>query len=84
MLKRICISDTVGPRPSDRRPMNWPIFAPTGGCCCCPPWRVPIGVISALVAKALLWLIAVITNLAFFHRFSAHRRCRRTITWAGG
>jgi CIC family chloride channel protein len=31
---------------------------------------VPIGVISALVAKALLWLIAVITNLAFFHRFS--------------
>lgn len=32
---------------------------------------LPIGVISALVAKGLLWLIAVITNLAFFHRFSA-------------
>jgi chloride channel protein, CIC family len=30
----------------------------------------PIGVISALVAKALLWLIAVITNLLFFHHFS--------------
>jgi H+/Cl- antiporter ClcA/CBS domain-containing protein len=32
---------------------------------------LPIGVIGALVAKALLWLIAVITNLAFFQRFSA-------------
>lgn len=31
---------------------------------------VPIGIISALVAKALLWLIAVVTNLAFFQRFS--------------
>jgi CIC family chloride channel protein len=30
----------------------------------------PIGAISALVAYALLWLIAVITNLAFYHRFS--------------
>lgn len=32
---------------------------------------VPIGLISAFVAKALLWLIAVITNLALFHRWSA-------------
>ena len=32
---------------------------------------VPIGVIGALVAKALLWLIAVITNAAFFHRLSS-------------
>src|SRR5581483_6180081 len=32
---------------------------------------LPIGAIGALVAKALLWLIAVITNLAFFLRFSA-------------
>jgi H+/Cl- antiporter ClcA/CBS domain-containing protein len=32
---------------------------------------VPIGVIGAFVAQALLWLIAVITNAAFFHRFSA-------------
>ncbi|HZR19744.1 MAG TPA: chloride channel protein [Verrucomicrobiae bacterium] len=32
---------------------------------------VPIGLISALVAKGLLWLIAAITNLAFFLRFSA-------------
>jgi CIC family chloride channel protein len=30
---------------------------------------VPIGVISALVAKGLLWLIALITNLAFFHHW---------------
>jgi H+/Cl- antiporter ClcA/CBS domain-containing protein len=32
---------------------------------------VPIGAIGACVAKALLWLIAAITNLAFFHCFSA-------------
>ena len=31
---------------------------------------VPAGIIGALVAKALLWLIAAITNLSFFHRFS--------------
>jgi H+/Cl- antiporter ClcA/predicted transcriptional regulator len=31
---------------------------------------VPIGLISAGVAKALLWLIALITNLAFFHRWA--------------
>jgi len=36
---------------------------------------VPIGVIAALVAKALLWLIAVITNLVFLSGF--HRRRRR-------
>lgn len=32
---------------------------------------IPIGIISALVAKVLLWLIAVITDLSFFQRFSA-------------
>jgi H+/Cl- antiporter ClcA/CBS domain-containing protein len=32
---------------------------------------VPVGLIAALMAKALLWLIAVITNLAFFHCVSA-------------
>ncbi len=32
---------------------------------------IPIGVIGALVARALLWLIAVFTNLSFFHRLSA-------------
>ena len=32
---------------------------------------VPIGAISALVAKALIWLIAVITNAAFFLRWSS-------------
>jgi CIC family chloride channel protein len=31
---------------------------------------IPIGIISALVAKVLLWLIAEITNLVFFQRFS--------------
>src|ERR1039458_828960 len=31
---------------------------------------VPIGIIGTLVAKALLWLIAVITNLSFFHVLS--------------
>lgn len=30
-----------------------------------------IGAFSAWVAYALIWLIAVITNLAFYHRFSA-------------
>jgi len=30
-----------------------------------------IGAVSALVAYALLWLIAAITNLAFYHRLSA-------------
>ena len=28
-----------------------------------------VGVMSALVAKALMWLIAVITNFCYFHRF---------------
>jgi chloride channel protein, CIC family len=32
---------------------------------------VPIGAISATLAKALIWLIAVISNLFFFLRFSA-------------
>jgi chloride channel protein, CIC family len=32
---------------------------------------LPIGAIAAVVAKALLWLIAVITNLAFFHVLSS-------------
>ncbi len=31
---------------------------------------LPIGAIGALVAKCLLWLIAAITNLAYFHRFA--------------
>jgi H+/Cl- antiporter ClcA/CBS domain-containing protein len=32
---------------------------------------LPVGAIGALVAKALLWLIAVFTNAAFFLRFSS-------------
>jgi chloride channel protein, CIC family len=31
-----------------------------------------IGVAAALVAAALVWLIAVITNLAYYQRFSSH------------
>jgi H+/Cl- antiporter ClcA len=33
-------------------------------------FALPVGVISAFVAKALLWLIGEITNLVFFQRFS--------------
>ena len=32
---------------------------------------LPVGAISAVVAKALLWLIAEITNIVFFQRFSS-------------
>ena len=32
---------------------------------------VVIGAIGSLVAYALIWLIAAITNLAFYHRFYA-------------
>jgi H+/Cl- antiporter ClcA len=32
---------------------------------------IPVGLISALLAKALLWLIAEITNIVFFQRFSS-------------
>lgn len=31
---------------------------------------VPVGIIAAIVAKVLLWLIALITNLAFFQQLS--------------
>lgn len=31
---------------------------------------IPIGAIAAVVAKVLIWLIAVITNAVFFFRFS--------------
>ena len=30
-----------------------------------------VGVMSALVADALVWLIGVITNFAYYHRFSS-------------
>ena len=33
-------------------------------------FAVPVGAISAVVAKGMLWLIALITNLSFYHRFS--------------
>src|SRR5574338_959598 len=34
------------------------------------PMAAVIGVIAALVARALVWLIAIITNLVYYHRFS--------------
>src|SRR5690242_14639677 len=34
------------------------------------PMAAVIGVLGAFVARALVWLIAVITNLAYYHRFS--------------
>jgi len=33
---------------------------------------IGIGAVGALVADALIWLIAVITNLAYYQRFSSH------------
>jgi len=32
---------------------------------------IVVGVLSAITAKALVWLIAVFTNLTFFQRFSS-------------
>ena len=32
---------------------------------------IPVGIVSAFVAKALLWLIAEITNVVFFQRFGS-------------
>ena len=32
---------------------------------------IPIGALSAVVAKVLIWLIAIITNFSFFFRFSS-------------
>ncbi|HEY5078438.1 MAG TPA: chloride channel protein, partial [Opitutaceae bacterium] len=51
--------DTLGDFRTDRRVLLLSLLA------------VPVGAIGALVAKALLWLIAVITNVAFFQRLSA-------------
>ena len=34
-------------------------------------FALPLGAISAFVAKALLWLIAEITNVVFFQHFSS-------------
>src|SRR6476469_8001803 len=39
-------------------------------------FALPVGVISAFVAKALLWLIGVITDLVFFQRFSPEMETR--------
>ena len=39
-----------------------------------------VGAVSSLVAYALMWLIAVITNLAFYFRFSATSRSSNPTT----
>ena len=44
---------------------------------------VPVGVISAVVAKALLWLIGAITNLAFYHRWATTLLSPRANTLGG-
>lgn len=51
-------SDSLGDFRTDRRMVLLALLA------------VPTGIMSALVAKALLWLIAVITNISFFQRIS--------------
>src|SRR4051812_36661103 len=53
------VEDTLADFTTDKRVLLLSLFA------------VVIGAIGALVAYALLWLIQVFTNLAFFGRFSA-------------
>jgi hypothetical protein len=43
----------------------------------------PTGVIGALVAEALLWLVAAVTNLSFFQRLSAQFSCRHKSSSVG-
>jgi len=45
---------------------------------------VVIGVMSAFVAYALVWLIGSITNLAYYHRFSSDLVRPRQTPLAGG
>lgn len=52
-------NDSLADFSTDRRVLLLCLFA------------VPIGALGALVAKALLWLIAVITNAAFYLRWSS-------------
>jgi hypothetical protein len=35
------------------------------------PMAAVVGIIGALVAVALVWLIGAVTNLAYFHRFAS-------------
>ncbi len=52
------IEDTLSDFTQDRRIVALALLA------------LPIGMLSALVAKFLIWLIAVITNFVFFHHYS--------------
>ena len=56
--KRHAVTDGLSDFQTDRRVLLLCVLA------------VPIGAIGAVVAKVLLWLIAVFTNAAFFLRFS--------------
>jgi H+/Cl- antiporter ClcA len=51
--------DNLGDFSTDRRVLLLSLLA------------LPVGALGALVAKALIWLIAVITNAAFFQRLSS-------------
>jgi CIC family chloride channel protein len=59
MMNDIKTKDELGDFRTDKRMLLLGLLA------------VPIGAISAVVAKVLIWLIAVITNLSFFLRFSS-------------
>ena len=43
----------------------------------------PTGVIGALVAEALLWLVAAVTDLSFLQRLSAQFFCRHKSSSVG-
>src|SRR5512142_2932917 len=59
MVEGIQIKDRLGDFTTDRRMLVLSGMA------------VMVGVMGALVAAALVWLIGVITNLAFYQRFSS-------------
>jgi len=52
-------------------PRSRGIFAPDSRMLVPVALAIPVGVVAAWVAKVLLWLIAELTNLVFFRRFSA-------------
>jgi CIC family chloride channel protein len=66
------IQSTAGPHPAtSHTPDSLSDFTTDSRVLLLSGMALIIGVMSAFVAWALIWLIAVITNLAFFHRFSA-------------
>jgi hypothetical protein len=71
--------------PSGTKPAVLGTFARIGGRWRFPHERVqlPIGVIGALVAEALLWLVAAVTDLSFLQRLSAQFFCRHKSSSVG-